>query len=205
MNEYGKMLTEIINSISGNYQKNELAFLTLTSKIENPLRDKIAFEFQKKIGDKKLICREWVNKNDENNKSKADIAILNKNGELECVIEFKAHSSMKNISQWSKSLIDDVKKNQKSNRKSAIIFVLFANYIEKLPDDKIYINSIKYYENLLKATKLEYKLETIKNQWKKALKKRNIKCELTNITIDTGKYENQNIKIQAFIHENITF
>lgn len=52
----GTILKQIISSIADKYEPNELAFLALTSKIENPLRDKIAFALYKEFGNRKIVC-----------------------------------------------------------------------------------------------------------------------------------------------------
>lgn len=200
-NKYGTILKKIINSIHQNYQENELAYLALTSKTENPLRDKIAFELHKILGKDKIICREWTNY--KKSKTKADIAILHSNGKPECIIEFKAHSSISGIGKWSSSLINDIDKNKKLYSKTEMIFVLFANFVNKLPEQEVYKNAIKYYDNIAKSVKKEYSLEDQKEAWVKSLKNKNIKSELTNFVIEGGKYEDVNVQINTFIHENI--
>lgn len=200
-NKYGNLLKNIISSIHKNYQTDELAYLSLTSKIENPLRDKIAFELQKKLGDDIIICREWTNF--RKNKSKADIAILDITGKPECIIEFKAHSSVSGIGEWSNSLIKDIQKNQKLYSQTELIFVLFANFVDEKPKNQVFNHSIKYYENIINSVDIEYSLEKQKNAWEKSLIKKNVISNLTNYILDAGKYQNIKVHINTFIHENI--
>jgi len=200
MNKYGEILFEIISNISDKYQKNELAYLSLTSKAENPIRDKIAFELQKKLSENKIVCREW--KNGKTN-TKADIAIINNKGKLECLIEFKAHSAIKRIEQWNKSLIKDFNKSLLIDDKVETIFILLANFTNKLPANETFKNVIKYYSDISKSIEKKYTKEKVITEWKNALRKLKIKCDLKITTIDAGKFERNKVEIQVFIHENI--
>lgn len=200
-NKYGTLLKRIISSIHKNYQTDELAYLSLTSKIENPLRDKIAFELQKSIGKEKIVCREWTN--NRLSKSKADIAILDIYGIPECIIEFKAHSSITGIGEWSNCLIKDIRKNQELYKQTEMIFVLFANFINELPKNQVFKHSIKYYDSISKSIHREYSLENQKETWEKSLDKKNIISDFTNYKIKAGKYQGIKVYINTFIHENI--
>lgn len=201
LNKYGTLLKKIVKSIANKYQIDELAYLSLTSKIENPLRDKIAFELQKYIGKDKLVCREWTN--NKQSKSKADIAILDINGKPECIIEFKAHSSVSGIGEWSSSLVKDIQKNQKLYSQSEMIFVLFANFVNEKPKNQALNQTIKYYDSIIKSVKRKYSLEKQKEDWLKSLSKKNVSSDHTNYIINAGKYQDINVKINTFIHENI--
>ena len=201
-NKYGILLKKIINSIDKTYQKDELAYLALTSKIENPLRDKIAFELQKELKENIIVCREWTN--NRKNKSKADIAILDINGKPECIIEFKAHSSISGIGQWSNSLIKDIQKNQKLYNQIEMIFVLFANFVNEIPKNEVFNNhSIKYYDSISKSVDRKVTLEKQKETWGKSLTKRNVISDSTNYILDAGKYQDIKVQVNTFIHENI--
>jgi hypothetical protein len=200
-NKYGTLLKSIISSIHKNYQTDELAYLSLTSKIENPLRDKIAFELQKSIGKEKIVCREWTN--NRLSKSKADIAILDIYGIPECIVEFKAHSSITGIGEWSNCLIKDIRKNQELYKQTEMIFVLFANFVSGIPKNQIFNHSIKYYDSITKSVNRKYSLENQKETWEKSLARKNIISDFTNYIIDAGSYQDNKVYINTFIHENI--
>ena len=73
----------IISALSGvrkNWDRDELADLAMTSKIEFPFRDKLAYELYKNLGMEPKVAREW---------RKTDIAILG-NGSPITLIELKA-------------------------------------------------------------------------------------------------------------------
>lgn len=200
-NKYGSILKNIISTIHKDYQINELAYLSLTSKIENPLRDKIAFAIQKKLGNNVIVCREWTNY--RKSKSKVDIAILDITGKLECIIEFKAHSSVSGITEWGACLVKDIKKNQKLYNQTEMIFVLFANFVSKIPENPVFNHSIKYYDNISKSVNRKYTLENQKDTWEKSLTKNKVFSDLTNYILDAGEYQNIKVQVNTFIHENI--
>lgn len=200
-NKHGILLKNIIRSIDDNYQDNELAYLSLTSKIENSLRDKIAFELQKNLGKNKIVCREWTN--NRKSKSKADIAILDISGKPECIIEFKAHSSISGIGDKSNSLIKDFDKNEKLYNQAEIIFILFANFVNELPKNLVFNQSIKYYDNISKAIDGKYSLEKQKEDWLNSFTNKSIDFNFTDCLINAGKYKGVKVEINTFIHENI--
>lgn len=201
---YGPMLKKIIKSIKDSYQKGELAYLALTSKVENPLRDKIAFEFHKKMGSDKVICREWTNH--KTNRSKADIAILDSQGNPECIIECKAHSSVSGIGQWVTSLINDINKNRALYDDVQIIFVLFANVVTPSSNEEgLNKYGIKYYENIVKAMNRSYTPNKQKEDWEKSLAKKGVTCKLDNYLIDAGAYQGLKVQVNTFIHEEIVY
>lgn len=75
-----KKLVELIR-LACKKNKEELGFLALTSKVENPIRDRVAWELHSKSDPKKgTVTREW---------NRTDIAIL-KSGNPKQIIEFKA-------------------------------------------------------------------------------------------------------------------
>lgn len=99
-----------------------------------------------------------------------------------------------------KSLVDDYQKNA-SFKNCNIIFILFANFIEDLPN-KEFETAIKYYDNLDSAIKNHYTVTKIENQWKTSLSKK-VKCNIEKYEIECGNYENTKVKIIAFFHQKI--
>lgn len=198
--EYESIITDIIRNIGNEYDENELAYLCLTSKVENPLRDKIAFQLHKQLSEKKLVCREWTNKRAQKNKS--DIAILDINDDnVECIIEFKAHSSIQGISEWLKEMEEDISKAKEvSSNNTEIFFVLFVNNLERMPEGKHFEHSVKYHGNLQKGIKKSSK--DLADKWKLTIEtkgKLNYKPPV-EIEISVGEYYLAKTAITCFIH-----
>ena len=189
-------LNTIISNIGSTFKDDELAFLAVTSKIELPLRDKIAFELQNKYSNK-IICREWTN---SQTGKRTDLAILNKEGEVECVIEFKAHSDMINIRQYVASMKNDIEKSLLIPNNPEVYFVIFINYISQLPTVEHLDNAIKYNKSIQKAIDESYNRDKIINDWNDALKDSNIENKYDKVEIEGGKYFNSDVSVISLIH-----
>ncbi len=113
----------------------ELAYLAVTSKIERPLRDKLAFQLHKLLKPKRrLVSREWGQKR-RGRKKHFDLAILSADGTAEVIIEIKAMGSPnafkpKQIEKYSNKMRKDIKKctEQFTDGKTKIFAILFATH-----------------------------------------------------------------------------
>jgi len=74
------VIISVLSKVRDNWDRDELAYLAMTSKIEFPFRDRLAHELYKKLGSEPQVAREW---------RKTDIAIL-ENGSPVTLIELKA-------------------------------------------------------------------------------------------------------------------
>jgi hypothetical protein len=59
-----------LSEAGSSFEANELAYLALTSKVELPIRDRVAWHLQLTLGDDYVVSREW---------RRADIAVLRQN------------------------------------------------------------------------------------------------------------------------------
>jgi hypothetical protein len=48
-----------MSQLENEYSNEELAYLALTSKVEMPIRDKLAFMLHQRLGDDLIVSREW--------------------------------------------------------------------------------------------------------------------------------------------------
>ena len=62
-----RALSESLSGIGGSFQPDELAFLAATSKVELPIRDRLAWTLQRTLGEEFAVAREW---------RRADLAVL---------------------------------------------------------------------------------------------------------------------------------
>ena len=62
-----------LSEVGSSFEANELAYLALTSKVELPIRDRLAWHLQFALGDEYVVSREW---------RRADIAVLRQNAPL---------------------------------------------------------------------------------------------------------------------------
>jgi hypothetical protein len=79
--DFGPVLHEELERMHQRFELNELAYLALTSKVELPIRDRLAFALHRRL-DQRLVAREW---------KRVDLAILADDGSTpELLLEAKA-------------------------------------------------------------------------------------------------------------------
>ena len=125
--------------------KNSFAYLSLTSKIERPIRDNFAYFLYKKYHENKLISIEYT----DSKIKRADLVILGLTGKPEIVIEFKACYDFdlieRRIQEYVVAIMSDyIKHKDVKNIKK--YYVLLASSPKKAPEPKtIYDKIVKYY------------------------------------------------------------
>jgi len=198
MTNWKNEINTIIKDFGKTFDENELAYLAITSKIEIPLRDNIAFHLQNNHSNK-IVCREWTS---PETRKRADIAIMNINGEVECIIEFKAHSDMFDVTQWAseKNMGNDIKKSLLISNNPEVYFVLFINYITQLPTLPHHNNIIKYKGSIQRAIKLGYNRDTIIGEWDEALGNNGFEKKYEKVEIDGGSYYDSDVFVISLIH-----
>jgi hypothetical protein len=80
------VLLSALSSLETAFQEDELAYLSLTSKAEHAVRDRLAFSLHLKLRDQGLsVAREW--------KDRVDLAILDAGGSPLCIVKLKSFFS----------------------------------------------------------------------------------------------------------------
>ena len=146
------------NEVSQKFEQNELAYLSLTSKIEAVLRDKIAFNLHRFYREGYIVAREW---------KRCDLAILDiKSKNPILLIEFKACYSFDLITEkvsnkYFNAIIKDY--NKVENLKSSdtrVLNILFITCPQNIIEDE-YKSIIKYNTGINKALRLHLKSNQI--------------------------------------------
>lgn len=79
--DFGPILHDELKGIHELFEPDELAYLALTSKVELPIRDRLAFALYRRL-DQNLVAREW---------NRVDLAVLADDGKTaEMLLEAKA-------------------------------------------------------------------------------------------------------------------
>ncbi|HWB27301.1 MAG TPA: hypothetical protein VG738_17625 [Chitinophagaceae bacterium] len=202
MNFKDKLLA-IISGIEKTFHVDELAYLAVTSKVENPLRDRIAFSLYSQMGKDLLVNREW---RAQNSKSRADIAITDFKNTVKYMIEFKAHSAPSYEKGYSELIRADLKKMYNTaNDSTELYFVLFFNHIQSIRTiDRKFENSIKYYGLINKALEhQEFKLDMstyIKRHWERHLEDIGLPLTMSSVTIiSAGRYHDMPVFIHSYV------
>src|SRR3954447_11031963 len=68
--DFGAILRDELARLGRRFERDELAFLALTSKIELPIRDRLAYSLYQRL-DECLVAREW---------KRVDLAVLSDDG-----------------------------------------------------------------------------------------------------------------------------
>jgi hypothetical protein len=136
--DYLTILQEEIIKIATYYNPNELAYLALTSKVENTLRDKLTYRLQERLVAEHmnlLSTKEW---------QEADIAILTPDYKAEVLIflksgvtadETKANESM--IGFYPKKAMEEAKKSREIvNEQTRIYLLLFYVHQNKTLNER---------------------------------------------------------------------
>ena len=120
-----ELIQQTLAAVDREFQPNELAYLALTSKIENPLRDRWAFLLHKNTEASLTVAREWL---------RTDIALLEGTVpkaliELKAMYTFDAALDQEKITGFCDAMEKDEEKAfSLSNGKSDIFTVLLATH-----------------------------------------------------------------------------
>ncbi|MGE4456108.1 MAG: hypothetical protein AB7E13_04170 [Arcobacteraceae bacterium] len=172
------MQNQIVNSFTNilhEFQPDELAYLSLTTKIELPFRDRWAYSMYKEFKNTNtVVSREW---------KRTDLALL-ENGSPSALIELKAMYSFDaalksyDISGFTDAMSrDEEKAKQLAEENTEIFTVLLATHPEKNIDSSL-SGIVKYDTGINKAIKRFKSSSAVKDEAIKAvnsnMKKRNI-------------------------------
>ncbi len=130
---YTALLKDELSKIESYFNQNELAYLALTAKIEQPLREKLAYRLQQRLDEEhsNLFCaRDWHD---------VDIAVIDTDGNVDRMIVIKSgytadetnvNASM--VGFYPKKIIDDLRKTADlGGSKTKYFALLFYTQIDK--------------------------------------------------------------------------
>ncbi len=143
---WSECVANAMKSLGDEFSANELAYLALTSKVELPVRDRLAYSLHRQFGniDRAIIAREW---------QRVDLAILVEQ-KPKLLLEVKAMYDF-DILKRNGKMLDSVRKDlrelqhQYPERESEKMLLILATGVDGSPNasmDKI----IKYSSNLRK-------------------------------------------------------
>ena len=132
------IINKHLNEIYQN--EDEFAYLSMTGKIENNVRDKLAFSLYKELKNDYYVLRVFkcVGFTD-----RSDISILDKNNEIVCLIELKARSVPGIDKEFIELLNKDYFKMKYKSQKSENISIIIFNNIKELG---LEVKHLKYYK-----------------------------------------------------------
>jgi hypothetical protein len=146
------LLLNSIQELPSTFNENELAYLALTAKIENPIRDRIAYSMHRsKEINGLIVSREW---------KRRDLAILENSDadlnplgvlEIKAMYSFDASEVASKRSQYIKLLYEDVSKAMKvATENTQIFFLLLVTHPHSYPPSS-YSSVVKYWSQIRKS------------------------------------------------------
>src|SRR5215469_10592611 len=115
-------LQEILTNLAQTFHPNELAYLAATSKVEGPVRDRIAYQLHAQLESGFLVHREW---RDPKRNGWIDIAVTDNSNQPKCLLELKAHSGPTFQPGYSELIRKDLRKLYKAAEDDTELFLIF--------------------------------------------------------------------------------
>jgi hypothetical protein len=145
--KYFDELKTAMSEIVQSFEKDELAYLALTSKIELPIRDRLAFYLYKKFWkDDIVVTREWL---------RTDLALL-KDGKPLIICELKAgytFDSIYNNPNYLDLIQRDIAKSKLITIEPIeIVSIFLTTHVHQFIDNK-FARIIKYHGEINRALK----------------------------------------------------
>ena len=188
-----------ITHIRTSYRKDELAYLALTSKIELPIRDKVAFYMGERLKSENLIAaREWTQGH-----QRSDLAIL-RDGIPAAIFEFKAMYSFDGILKRGKSYLDLMRKDLKkanilAKEDTELYSVLLITHPDKEIGDRLR-GIVKYQPDIDRAVKkYETQDHVIKECNKNLQDALDTPSKAIRGCIEAGKYFDINVEVYYWL------
>jgi hypothetical protein len=138
-------LLDIIDETKLHFAHDELAYLAVTSKIEGPLRDYIAFQLHLQLRNELLVHREWAL-----GRQRIDIVVTDYAKHNRYLIELKAHSLPSFQRELHKEGVKDLRRLcDAADNDSELYFGYFVNHVKASAKiSKRFQQAIKYWPYL---------------------------------------------------------
>jgi hypothetical protein len=144
-------VADALARVHGRFLPNELAYLALTSKVEGPIRDRLAFQLHQALSPSGLsVAREF-----KGQCGRADIAVVAGDEvfaliELTAMYTFDAHHARR-IARYLAKLKDDASKCHRQRHENAQVFtVLLATHPQGFPTEGA-LAAIKYANDIRRS------------------------------------------------------
>lgn len=186
------IINKHLNEIYQN--EDEFAYLSMTGKIENNVRDKLAFSLYKEFKNEYYVLREFKGVGFTD---RTDISILDKNNEIVCLIELKARAVPGIDKEFIDLLSKDYDKMKAKSEKSENISIVIFNNIKELGLDT---KHLRYYKpkNLKNLEILTNKIDEDNNRIQKETKLKFSK----KIHIESGNFYDTKIENIIYTYSN---
>lgn len=193
------VLIECIRELNTNFDSNEIAFLALQGKIEQQLRDKIAWLLYQK--GYRNVKKEYAPQGF--GRKKCDLAILDEMQEPVCLVEFKAHSTQNWEGKYKTYFEDDVQKMRDfaaefPHKDIPLYYVFFQTINSKQFNEDREVRLVAYCDIINRAIKSPNM--SLEEQWRKMCSSEADPSLIDRCTIMAGSYLGSDVKIETMVY-----
>ncbi|HVU98724.1 MAG TPA: hypothetical protein VHE34_26055 [Puia sp.] len=200
---FSTRLLSVLSNLGQSFHPNELAFLAATSKVEGPVRDRIAYYLHVALAPGVLVHREWRGRNN----LWADIAVTDEQNRPKYLLELKAHSAPTFEPGYSDLTRNDLQKLFDAGDEETELYVIFLfNHIYHPGNiDPKFAYTIKYFGLQNNAShKNGFAIDVsvhIKAHWERHLAKIGLPVETAHqgIRIDAGQFYGMPVTVHAYV------
>lgn len=197
------LLLAVLSELDQTFHPDELAYLAATSKVEGPIRDRIAYRLHLQVPPDLLVHREWKDRNSR----WADIAVTDGQNRPILLLEIKAHSAPTFESGYSDLIRKDLLKLREAAEDNTELYLIFLfNHVYN-PEviDTMYQHALKYYSLQNFASKqnqfaIDVSTQT-KMHWETHLQRSGLLSKMVHpgIRMKAGKYHEMPLWVHAYI------
>lgn len=132
-------------NLDSEFQPNELAYLALTTKVEHPIRDRLAFRLHQDYDPHFVVAREW---------HRIDLAVLDPDGtpaglvELKAMYTFDAFGALKHYTHATTA--DEEKALRLAHHHTSVYSLLLATHLDRMVPAKL-ARAVKYSAGINRA------------------------------------------------------
>lgn len=114
------VIVSSLRSVDTTFEPDELAFLAVTSKVEGPIRDRLAFALHKSFGREYIVAREW---------DRVDLAVLSRGQDPMVLLELKAMYTFDDAARYCRiTELDESKTRSFAPAAEAVYSLLLATH-----------------------------------------------------------------------------
>jgi hypothetical protein len=200
---FSARLQAILSTLQASFHPNELAYLAATSKVEGPVRDRIAYQLHVQLEPGLLVHREWRGRIN----LWADIAVTDEQNRPKYLLELKAHSAPTFETGYSELIRKDLQKLYRAGEGDTEHFIIFLfNHLYHPGTlDPKYAYAIKYFDLQNSASfKNGFAIDVSQQtdaHWKKHLDRIGLPLDKSHpgIRIEAGQFHGMPMAIHAYM------
>jgi hypothetical protein len=193
--DIGVALRDALETLGGAFAENELAYLTVTSKVEGPVRDRLAWLLQTALGPGYVVAREY---------HRADLAVLTPDGTLLTQLEAKVLCTFNALKDADRErylgyLAKDAEKMMKLPLSERFLLSIMFDVRGDIPSEPKRV--VKYATDIRRSAKQNPDggvREKAQKEWRKGLTTK-FGSETELIEIDAGTIWGLDVSVDCFL------